>query len=109
MIGPDVKEFYDQRQNGTENYRIDIKDFAIVITPLETLLNIATMLDPIFLEGFKRSDLQKESIHVLNNTEVATEESSVEEENNVSLETKAKRGLKSRIGNLILPFVRRHH
>lgn len=96
MIGPDVKQFYDQRQNGTENYRIDIKDFAIVITPLETLLNVATMLDPIFFEEFKRNDLRKEQTDVTNNnntdSDLTTELTTTQEENKISSETKPKRG-----------------
>lgn len=34
-------ELHDQRQNGTENYRLDMKDVVIVFSPLETMFSIA--------------------------------------------------------------------
>lgn len=37
----------DQRQNGTENYRIDMKDVLIVFSPLDSLLTAALATDPL--------------------------------------------------------------
>lgn len=34
-------ELHDQRQNGTENYRLDMKDVVIVFSPLDSLFSIA--------------------------------------------------------------------
>lgn len=49
----DFVEFYDQRQNGTENIRIDMNGMVIVVSPLEALLAAATLLDPIFPSDFE--------------------------------------------------------
>lgn len=40
----------DQRQNGTENYRIDVKDVILVWAPPESLLAAATILEHETLE-----------------------------------------------------------
>lgn len=37
----DNVELHDQRQNGTENYRLDMKDVLIVFSPLETIISAA--------------------------------------------------------------------
>lgn len=38
-------DLIDQRQNGTENYRIDVKDVILVWAPPESLLAAATILE----------------------------------------------------------------
>ncbi|XP_024885080.1 uncharacterized protein LOC112463117 [Temnothorax curvispinosus] len=35
---PDTTDFYDQRQNGSENYRIHVDGFVVVLAPVEALL-----------------------------------------------------------------------
>lgn len=49
----DFVEFYDQRQNGTENIRIDMNGMIIVVSPLEALLAAASLLNPIFPTDFE--------------------------------------------------------
>lgn len=34
-------EIHDQRQNGTENYRVDMKDVLVVFSPLDTIFTLA--------------------------------------------------------------------
>lgn len=34
-------ELHDQRQNGTENYRLDMKDVFIVLSPVDSMLSAA--------------------------------------------------------------------
>lgn len=34
----DAVDYYDQRQNGSENYRVHVDGFALVIVPMEALL-----------------------------------------------------------------------
>ncbi|GLH07637.1 Uncharacterized protein GBIM_13095 [Gryllus bimaculatus] len=44
---PAVKDdvIYDQRQNGTENYRLHIDGVVIAVAPAEMLLNLADLVD----------------------------------------------------------------
>lgn len=34
-------QIHDQRQNGTENYRLDFKDVLIVFSPVDTMFSVA--------------------------------------------------------------------
>lgn len=48
-----IMEYYDQRQNGTENIRIDLNGVVIVVSPLEALLTAASLFDSsLFQENF---------------------------------------------------------
>ncbi|CAH0554550.1 unnamed protein product [Brassicogethes aeneus] len=42
---------YDQRQNGTENYKINVNGVVLVYAPPQSLLQAAMMLDPALFEG----------------------------------------------------------
>lgn len=51
-------ELHDQRQNGTENYRLDMKDVVIVISPLDTLFSAVSGADSV-LKPDTGSDLSQ--------------------------------------------------
>ncbi|GBP27989.1 hypothetical protein EVAR_83620_1 [Eumeta japonica] len=42
---PDCEHHYDQRQNGTENYRLNIDGVVIAVAPAESLLAAASDID----------------------------------------------------------------
>ncbi|KAF5279187.1 hypothetical protein FQR65_LT03434 [Abscondita terminalis] len=54
----DFHDLIDQRQNGTENYRISLKDFVFVWAPSDILLTAAALLDSSFLGGDIFEELQ---------------------------------------------------
>ncbi|XP_011878249.1 PREDICTED: uncharacterized protein LOC105567747 [Vollenhovia emeryi] len=43
---PDATDFYDQRQNGSDNYRIHVDGFVMVFAPVEALLLAAAAGTP---------------------------------------------------------------
>lgn len=44
-------EVYDQRQNGSENYRLNVDGVVLVWSPPGGLLQAASLLDPALFEG----------------------------------------------------------
>ncbi|KAJ8968538.1 hypothetical protein NQ317_002620 [Molorchus minor] len=44
-------EVYDQRQNGSENYKVNLNGVVLVYAPAESLLSTLTLLDPELLMG----------------------------------------------------------
>lgn len=53
-------EVYDQRQNGTENWRLNVDKVVLVWTPPGNLLTAAMLLDPELFENGNGSDLEIE-------------------------------------------------
>lgn len=45
------EEVYDQRQNGTENYKVDVNGVVVVWASPESILSAVTLLEPGLLEG----------------------------------------------------------
>lgn len=53
-------ELHDQRQNGTENYRVEMKDVLIVFSPMEALISAAALAtDPAI--GLFKPPLENDS------------------------------------------------
>lgn len=51
------EEVYDQRQNGTENYKVDVNGVVVVWAAPEAVLSAVSLLEPGLLEG-DYSDLE---------------------------------------------------
>lgn len=59
----DLKEFdevYDQRQNGTENWRLNVDKVVLVWTPPGNLLTAAMLLDPELFDLENGSNVEVE-------------------------------------------------
>ncbi|CAH0721881.1 unnamed protein product, partial [Brenthis ino] len=134
---PDCPHAYiDQRQNGTENYRLSIDGVVIAVAPAETLLDAASDLSELFSETDLDVFLKPPPPHAPSKPEESKPEESKPEESNlkpesenpndkpisdVSLESnlpaqkkdasvkkqeKAQR-LKNRLANVLIPLLRR--
>lgn len=45
------EEVYDQRQNGTENYKVEVNGVVVVWAAPDSILSAVTLLEPGLLEG----------------------------------------------------------
>ncbi|CAH2086171.1 unnamed protein product [Euphydryas editha] len=114
---------YDQRQNGTENYRLNIDGVVIAVAPAETLLEAASDLSDYFdqatLEQLLKpsseqssvkpgdnSNNKPESEKPLSDVSVNSDLSAQKKDASVRKQEKAQR-LKHRLANAIIPLLRR--
>ncbi|KAM3963043.1 uncharacterized protein ACR2FA_002800 [Aphomia sociella] len=56
---PDCDKHYDQRQNGTENYRLNIDGVVIAVAPAQSLLDAATDIDISDLLELYENEIEK--------------------------------------------------
>ncbi|XP_059057146.1 uncharacterized protein LOC131850800 [Achroia grisella] len=57
---PDCDKHYDQRQNGTENYRLNIDGVVIAVAPAQSLLEVASDIDiSDLLELYEMNEMEK--------------------------------------------------
>ncbi|KDR13160.1 uncharacterized protein LOC110835617 [Zootermopsis nevadensis] len=103
---------YDQRQNGTENYRVRINDVIVVHAPLEALVALASAADESVLQqlglatsspGTTGADLGNTSTESTSAVTLTTE--SKPKQGSQKPDTKSKSRLM--LAELLLPFLRR--
>ncbi|XP_045445894.1 uncharacterized protein LOC123653970 [Melitaea cinxia] len=112
---------YDQRQNGTENYRLNIDGVVIAVAPADTLLEAASDLSDYFDQSnlevllkpsseqssVKPGDSSKpESEKPLSEVSLNSDLSAQKKDASARKQEKAQR-LKHRLANAIIPLLRR--
>ncbi|EFA10389.1 uncharacterized protein LOC103314278 [Tribolium castaneum] len=107
----DVSQFdevYDQRQNGSENYRLNVNKVVLVWTPPGSLLTAAMLLDPALYEPeFGESDFFKpESEEKPENLVAVKPETTKAPEAEATTVGSTKRKLK--LPGFLRPYRRRH-
>ncbi|XP_050678550.1 uncharacterized protein LOC126974887 [Leptidea sinapis] len=132
---PDCPEkHFDQRQNGTENYRLNIDGVVIAVAPAESLLaavsdiDLSDLIDLEDLNELQKPKPQKPQYQkpenkpddvkpdtskpeeTINDVPVSSEPSSQKKNASLRKQEKSQR-LKYRLANMLLPLLRknRHH
>ncbi|XP_035723840.1 uncharacterized protein LOC118442403 [Vespa mandarinia] len=93
-------DHYDQRQNGTDNYRIHVDGVVVVVAPVEALLLAGDVI------GTNQSDISLlESM--LYNAKPEDEKPNVEHLEKPTVSSKSTHRSSLRLMNLLAPFIRR--
>ncbi|XP_043683887.1 uncharacterized protein LOC122636581 [Vespula pensylvanica] len=93
-------DHYDQRQNGTDNYRIHVDGVVVVVAPVEALLLAGDVV------GTNQSDISLlES--TLYNSKPEDEKPNIEHSEKPTVSPKSTHRSSLRLMNLLAPFIRR--
>ncbi|KOC64750.1 hypothetical protein WH47_00253 [Habropoda laboriosa] len=86
-------DHYDQRQNGTENYRIHVDDVIFVIAPVETLLLAGAAVD------------NKPNLPIIDSLKPPSSKPEIDPKQSLAPKSAHRPGL--RLANLLVPLFRR--
>ncbi|XP_043272446.1 uncharacterized protein [Venturia canescens] len=104
---PQIGDHYDQRQNGTENYRIHVDGLVLVVAPIEGLLLAGGLpgIGDSSIFGTPGPSVEKPKPEEAPIAIKPTSEASVEKPSSA----KSSHGSGLRLINLLTPFLRRVH
>ncbi|XP_066995815.1 uncharacterized protein [Anabrus simplex] len=107
---------YDQRQNGTENYRVHVDGVVVAVAPAETLLSLIALADDVMIPEHllgSGSGLGGDYFGSSSTTETVTSSepssSTVESQPQQEASTKPTKKIRGKIllSRLLMPLLRR--